>query len=769
MAMPNGNRKRKANARDSAASAEAAVVSDVNGEPFEDAYRSADESEFDQDSENDITDDESVGSDQAPSLNGAKPNAIMGTIPQNRADSDSDGDLSSDENDDATMNKSLRRYKLTQDAHGNPRYEFDEIEPTYDSDDSEAPPDKNTIGNIPLSFYDSYPHIGYDIDGKRVMRPAKGTALDSLLDTIELPKGWTGLTDPATGEPLRLSDEELDVLKRLTRNEPVADDYDPYPDMIEYFSGKPEIMPLSAAPEPKRRFVPSKHEGRRVMKIVRAIREGRIQPYKAPEDREAEDADPWTFDVWANEAPRPEHYMNMPAPKTIPPGYEQSYHPPPEYIPDEDERRIWEQQDDEDKSEDYLPTDHDALRKVPGYAKFIKEKFERCLDLYLAPRIRRTKLDVDPESLLPKLPSPDELRPFPSRLGLKMSGHQGVVRSVSFHPDGNLFASGGDDGTVRVWSCDSAFQVWGTRLSTTDPVHVVRWRPTRGTFVLAAATAEHIFLMAPDLGALGATSNGSPLSRDILTAGFQPVATNGDDKSVPAGRWRQPESKLRECGVLVQVTVRAPVRAISWHRRGDHFATVSPRGQKSALAIHTLSKHSTQLPLKNLKGFIQHTQFHPSKPILFVASQHSIRSYDLARQELLKVMQPGAKWISSFDVHPGGDNLIVSSYDKRLLWLDLDLSNKPYKTFRFHVKGIRAAKFHQGGLPLFADASDDGSIQVFHGKVMSDLMESASIVPLTVLRGHKVGGSLGVMDLDWHPTMATCVSAGADGTCRLWV
>jgi ribosome biogenesis protein ERB1 len=27
---------------------------------------------------------------------------------------------------------------------------------------------------------------------------------------------------------------------------------------------------------------------------------------------------------------------------------------------------------------------------------------------------------------------------------------------------------------------------------------------------------------------------------------------------------------------------------------------------------------------------------------------------------------------------------------------------------------------------------------------------------------------LGVLDLDWHPREAWCVSAGADGTLRLW-
>ncbi len=99
-------------------------------------------------------------------------------------------------------------YKIIEDANGNPRYVYTDIDPVYDSDDSDAPATQNTIGNIPLSFYDSYPHIGYDINGKKITRPAKGEALDALLDSIEVPKGWTGLTDPATGKPLELSQQE---------------------------------------------------------------------------------------------------------------------------------------------------------------------------------------------------------------------------------------------------------------------------------------------------------------------------------------------------------------------------------------------------------------------------------------------------------------------------------------------------------------------------------------------------------------------------------
>jgi ribosome biogenesis protein ERB1 len=739
--------KRKAVTRDSP-SADEVVLSD-GGSDFETGLLDGGLSQSD-----DEFDDE----------DGEQELGVYGDIPH--LDNGSAGTQTEDEEEEETDDKAPN-YTVTKDANGNLRYIYGEIDPIYDSDDSDALEPANTIGNIPLSFYDSYPHIGYDINGKKIARPAKGEALDALLDSIDVPKGWTGLTDPGTGLPLELSQEELEVLKRIQMNEVPEDGYDPYPATVEYFTSKTEIMPLSAAPEPKRRFIPSKHEAKRIMKIVRAIREGRIMPYKPPTEEDEKDQETKTYDIWANEAPKPEHPMNIAAPKLPPPGYDESYHPPPEYLPDKSEKEAWENADDEDKEKEYLPTNHESLRKVPGYARFLKERFERCLDLYLAPRVRRNKLNIDPESLLPKLPSPEELRPFPTTCATIFRGHEGRVRSLAIDPSGVWLASGGDDGSIRVWEIMTGRQIWSAKLENEEAVNVVRWRPGKDAVILSAACGDAIYLIVPPI----ADPEVEAVSREILDAGWGYAAngvSNGAPEKEPAAQWTRPGSRSEDEGVLVKFTLRNTVKVISWHRRGDYFATVSPRGQSSAVAIHTLSKHLTQLPFRKLKGLAQTAQFHPSKPIFFVATQRMIRSYDLSKQELLKIIQPGARWISSFDVHPGGDNLIVGSYDKRLLWHDLDLSVRPYKTLRYHQKAIRAVKFHPGGLPLFADASDDGSLQIFHGKVVGDLMENATIVPLKVLRGHQVKKELGVLDLDWHPREPWCVSAGADGTCRLW-
>ena len=32
---------------------------------------------------------------------------------------------------------------------------------------------RNTVGNVPLEWYDEYPHLGYDLEGKAIGKPAK--------------------------------------------------------------------------------------------------------------------------------------------------------------------------------------------------------------------------------------------------------------------------------------------------------------------------------------------------------------------------------------------------------------------------------------------------------------------------------------------------------------------------------------------------------------------------------------------------------------------
>lgn len=64
-----------------------------------------------------------------------------------------------------------------------------EIIPDYlsDSSDDEI---SNTIGNVPIEWYDDFDHIGYDISGNKIMRPVSKDQLDSFVAEMDDPNSW---------------------------------------------------------------------------------------------------------------------------------------------------------------------------------------------------------------------------------------------------------------------------------------------------------------------------------------------------------------------------------------------------------------------------------------------------------------------------------------------------------------------------------------------------------------------------------------------------
>ncbi|CAG8673562.1 7591_t:CDS:10 [Funneliformis mosseae] len=657
-------------------------------------------------------------------------------------------------------------------ADGNPRKILPEIDPVYDSDSSTENP-TNTVGNIPMEWYDDYPHIGYNIDGKKIMKPAKGDELDKFLENMEDPDSWISVKDNLTQQNVKLTNEELEIIHRIQMGSYPKQDYDPYEPTVEWFTSKTEVMPLNATPEPKRRFIPSKWEAKRheyltklftiqpvkIMKLVRAIRQGHIVPGKTQIQK------PRFYNLWNDtDQPHEEHPMLIPAPKTKLPDHEESYNPPPEYLLTEKEKKMWEEMDPEDREKNYIPQKYSCLRAVPAYNRFIQERFDRCLDLYLAPRVRRNKLNIDPESLIPKLPNPKDLQPFPTSLTLSYDAHTGRVRCISIDPTGLWLISGSDDKTIRLWEIITGRCVKTWEIE--DIVHSVAWCPIKEVCAFAFSCTNKVGIISPtciceEEVAISTTQ--------YVTAGFDNTQQNVEQKSKLVD-WSKPTNQQNLNGILViiQHVHDKTIKQIAWHKKGDYFSTTAPDAGNQGILIHHLTKHQTQQPFRKTRGIIQSAMFHPIKPLFFVATQRYVRIYNLMKQELTKTLQAGVKWISSLDIHPMGDNIIIGSYDKKLCWFDLDLSSKPYKTLRYHTKAIRNVTYHKR-LPLFASCSDDGLIQIFHGMVYNDLLQNPLIVPVKILKdGHQVVNSLGVLDCEFHPTQPWIISSGADHTINLW-
>ncbi|XP_024518747.1 ribosome biogenesis protein BOP1 homolog isoform X1 [Selaginella moellendorffii] len=632
-----------------------------------------------------------------------------------------------------------------------------------DSSEDEAPP-RNTVGEIPLEFYKDEEHIGYDRAGRKLKKQARKDQLDSFLDRSDDPKDWHKVYDEYNDEYVELTKEEMGMISRIRQGKLPHAEVDAYQPYVDWFDWDGKGHPLSNAPEPKRRFIPSKWEAKKVVKLVRALRKGWIKLDKPKEK-------PRFYLMWGDDLKVNEKTANglayIPAPKAKLPGHEESYNPPVEYIPSEEEINSYQLMYEEDRPK-FIPKKFDSLRHVPAYAEFIKEIFERCLDLYLCPRTRKKRLNIDPDSLLPKLPKPKDLQPYPTTCFLEYKGHTGAVSSISADPTGEWLLSGSRDGTVRVWEVQTGRckKVWDMGGS----VFCVAWNPNPALPVVAIAVSNDVVLLDPEVGDEEVQLNIAKL------LAVQP-STSEPTENTPLIGWKR-HDKLRG----IQLSHQQNVVRVSWHNKGDYFVSVSPDGNNRAVLVHQLSKQQSQNPFRKHHGRVADVLFHPARPFMFVATKMHVRVYNLAKQELSKKLITGLQEISSMALHSGGDNLILGSKGAKLCWFDMDLSVKPYKTIKNHKEDINAVAFHKS-YPLFASCSDDLSTHVFHGMVYSDLMQNPLIVPLKILHGHQKGErspsgssmlqsypatSPGVSDIKFHPTQPWLFTAGADSVIKLF-
>ncbi|KAL3270984.1 hypothetical protein HHI36_021487 [Cryptolaemus montrouzieri] len=350
------------------------------------------------------------------------------------------------------------------------------------------------------------------------------------------------------------------------------------------------------------------------------------------------------------------------------------------------------------------------------------------------------KINIEPESLVPKLPSPKDLQPFPNVLSVEYKGHTDMVRTISTDKIGQYLLSGSDDGTIKIWEVNTGRCL--RTIKTDDVVRSVEWCPNAALSLVLVASGKRVLLINPHVGDYLVCSKTDSVLQEAPTT--ESVMSERVRTSV---QWSQPEEDLFKRGVRIVLTHFKEVSQVTWH--GRDIPEEIPA---------TLTKS---------KGLIQCVLFHPTKPCLFVATQRHVRIYDLVKQTLVKKLLTNSKWISSLAIHSGGDNLLVGTYDRKVLWFDLDLSTKPYQVLRLHGTAVRTVAYHKR-YPLFASGSDDRSLIISHGMVYNDLLQNPLIVPLKRLEDHEQFDDFGIFAVHFHPLQPWVFSSGADSTIKLY-
>ena len=492
------------------------------------------------------------------------------------------------------------------------------------SDDEEAT--GSTIGRVPLHWYDAYDHIGYNIHGEKIVKRKGKDRIDQALANRDDPSSLRTVYDMYNDREVVLSERDLELIQRIQSGMYAHAEHDDTPDYIDYFSSIKEIMPLSARPEPKHKFLPSKWELLKVKKILKAMRDGTYKTIQQREDEKRAQGQSTLSMIWddqdEDEIGNKRSQYHLPAPKIPLPGHAESYNPPPEYLLTGEEQREMEDQDPSDRQYNFIPTKYDCLRHVPGYTNFVKERFERCLDLYLCPRKLKLRLNIDPETLMPRLPKPRELKPYPNTLALQYLGHTKAVRSITVSPDGQYLVSGSDDGTVRLWEVDTCLcrSIW----TFDEPVLQVAWNPNYNHHIVAVVTGKSVVLISTGTGdrdSAEITDSLLEATRDIAET-IKEDTTDGDDEAAEAdadevddgegeedegdeeeeeGRSKKNKIKAKwiictnktktlkhgfSTGPIVRLLLPNPVTQVAWHYKGDYFATLSPGSGATSVCIH---------------------------------------------------------------------------------------------------------------------------------------------------------------------------------------
>jgi len=702
------------------------------------------------------------------------------------------------------------------------------------SDDEDADGVQNRIGRIPLHWYDGYDHIGYDPHGKKVIKQTSGSGdlIDrALQNEDDIQNRRFVVHDALNAKDVQLTTRQLELIRRIQAGAFAHPEHDANPDHIPYYSG---VDPFKSGInsnryEPKARFQPSKFEKRQVRQLLHRLEKGDItMEYLTGEVRDMNDVkrknktdgegQDGPFLLWKGDEEDELHNRKGPqhiaAPKLPPPTHAHSYNPPEEYLPTEEEKTAWEDMDVHDRPHGLLvPKKFPNLRSVGAYEHAVRERFERCLDLYLCPRVMKRRLNIDPESLVPRLPSANDLRPFPTERCVEYQTpceegeEKPMIRCLTVSPDGQFLASGATDGWVRMWevqtgrllvSWDISALAKGpekhkptdqneddtpspttttTTTTTRKPIVSLEWNPNPRHHCLLASAGRTAVIIATGTGGPSDAEQTDALLSSAASC-TTPRPTNvRNERAALAVRWESlppatavPISAFGgSYGPVVALHTNKEVASARWHRKGDYFVTVSPKAGAAAVLIHQLNRANSQQPFgKNKGGEVMSACFHPSRPFLFVCTKQQIKVYHLVKQAMVKRLISGCRWISSMDVHVSGDHVICGSLDRRMVWFDLDLSSTPYKTLKYHEKALRGVSFHPR-YPLMASSSDDGCVHIFHSTVYSDLMRNPLIVPVKILKGHHgIVKKLGVLTIAFHPTQPWLFSGGADGKIMLY-
>lgn len=315
----------------------------------------------------------------------------------------------------------------------------------------------------------------------------------------------------------------------------------------------------------------------------------------------------------------------------------------------------------------------------------------------------------------------------------RFEGHTAAIRNVSFRSNSDIFASGSDDGTVRIWNLK------GEHLNTFS-------------------------FDGPDENVRGMCF--SP-SGEILAAG----STKGTLKL-----W-QVDSQGKGKEIVCLQPHKATIRSICFNLDGQFLASASGDGYIKILKLNSQGiyenyKYFKIQDLENIikrdkdkENWINSISFSPCDQGLLVSgnADGTVRIWNVDTEEIKKLS--GHKdWVNCVCFSPDGSRIASSSRDNTvIIW---DINGKKIMTIQGYA-WITSVIFHPKQRSILAIAGDDNKVKLFNldeGKFFNNYEILEDRQALQVFSGHTAW----VSALSFNETGETLASVSGDNSIRIW-
>ena len=320
----------------------------------------------------------------------------------------------------------------------------------------------------------------------------------------------------------------------------------------------------------------------------------------------------------------------------------------------------------------------------------------------------------------------------------RLAGHESLVYSVSFSPDGSLIATASFDKTVKLWSRQG--KLLKTLSGHKAPVYGVSFSPD-GKLIASASDDKMVKLWSCQ-GKLLKTLSGH--QAEVTGVSFSHdgklIASASDDTTVKL--WSRQGKLLKTLSGH-----EAQVYGVSFSPDGELIATASNDNtvklwSRNGELVRTLEGH---------KSSVLDVNFSPDGELIASASNDKTVKLWSRNGELLQTLKRHEYLIYSVSFSPDGKLIASASIDKTVrLWSS---QGKELQTLREHENHVYGVSFSPDG-KLIASASNDNTVKLW----------SCQGKQLQRLTGHEdiVNG------VSFSPDGELIASASEDKTVKLW-